>query len=75
VNGRTTDENMIILCERCFAPVEEDEPMVREGTAHGVYTYRHLGRCAVPRRPLHGRPNTGAWNPQRGIGVLRTLYG
>lgn len=79
MDSRTTDENVIILCERCFAPIEDDEPMVRdprpEGTAYRVHTYRHLGRCGALRRPLHRRPNTGAWDPQRGIGVLRTLYG
>ena len=75
----TTDENVIILCERCFGPIEENEPMVRDprprGPAQWVHTHRHLGPCAALRRPLHRRPNTGAWDPQRGIGVLRTLYG
>jgi hypothetical protein len=83
-DGPSQDENVIILCERCFVPIGEDEPMVRDANSHGVdrngiahwaHTYRHLDRCTTVWHAPHERPNTGAWDPRRGIGVLRTLYG
>ena len=77
-------ENVIILCERCFVPIGHDEPMVRDahpqavdidGTAQWVHSYRHLNRCTTLWHAPHDRPDTGAWDPRRGIGVLQTLYG
>jgi hypothetical protein len=77
--GPGQGEKAIILCERCFAPIGDDEPMVRDsqlqGAARWVHTYRHLGRCAALRQPAHRRPSTGSWDARRGVGVLRTLYG
>jgi hypothetical protein len=84
MDRRTTDgpgqgEKVIILCERCFASIGDGEPMVRDahpqGAARWVHTYRHLGPCAALRHSPHRRPSTGAWDPRRGVGVLRTLYG
>ena len=83
-NAPDHGENLIILCERCFVPIGEDEPLVRDthprgvdqnGRARWVHSYRHRNRCTTPRYAPHERPDTGAWDPQRGIGVLRTLYG
>jgi hypothetical protein len=76
--GPGQGEQVITLCERCFAPIGNDEPMVRDahpqGAARRLYTYRHLGRCVALRHPSHPRPSTGSWDPRRGVGVLRTLY-
>ncbi len=68
---------MIMLCERCFAPVEaDDEKVVRlahinhvlpDGTFSWNYTYVHTAGCAEPRIPEHQRPDTGSWDPGRGI--------
>ena len=48
---------MIMLCERCFAPIGDDEPVVRllggaDGGVRWGYRYRHPGgvpRCVPPR--------------------------
>ena len=54
---------MIMLCERCFAPIGDDEPVVRlfgpaDGGIRWGYRYQHLGgssRCVPPRLAPHGR--------------------
>lgn len=68
---------MIMLCERCFAPVEAGaEKVVRlayidhalpDGTVTCSYTYVHTSGCLEPRVPDHQRPDTGTWDPSRGI--------
>ena len=65
---------MIMLCERCFAPIADDEPVVRlvgsgdDGVRPG-YRYQHLGgsfRCVpprlVPRPDRDRRPGTVPWS-------------
>ena len=72
---------MIMLCERCFAPVADGEPAVRlahidgvlpDGTVVWVHSYLHGTPCLPPRPGPGERPDTGAWNPARGIGSRRT---
>ena len=56
---------MIMLCERCFAPIADEEPVVRlfvpaDHGVHGSYRYQQLGgssRCVPPRLVPHGRPD------------------
>lgn len=68
---------MIMICERCFAPIDAGEPVVRlahldraepDGTVHWVHSFLHHGGCRSPRE----RPDTGAWDRERGIGSYRT---
>jgi hypothetical protein len=64
---------MIMLCERCFAPIADDEPVVRLfGPADGGirWGYQHLGgspRCVPPRLVPHGRPEP---EPDRKQGIV-----
>jgi hypothetical protein len=54
---------VILLCERCFAVIGDDEPVVRlfspaDGGVRWGYRYQHLGgsaRCVLPRLVAHGR--------------------
>ena len=71
---------MIMICERCFSPIEEGESMVRlahiveahpDGSVTWTHAYLHLAACAAPRPAPHERPDTGAWDSARGIGGLR----
>lgn len=71
---------MIMLCERCFAPIDAGEPVVRlahidaahaDGSISWVHSYLHAGACATPRPAAHERPDAGAWNPARGIAARR----
>ena len=71
---------MIMLCERCFAPIDDGEPVVRlahidtahqDGTISWVHSYLHTTRCPAPRPALHERPDPGAWDPARGIASRR----
>lgn len=71
---------MIVLCERCLAPVGDGESVVRyahidqahhDGKITWLYTYVHIGVCVPPRAASHERPDTGAWDPGRGIGAYR----
>lgn len=71
---------MIMLCERCYAPIEESEPVLRlahiaearnDGGISWVYAYVHTSPCTAPRPAAHQRPDTGAWDPQRSIGSYR----
>lgn len=71
---------MITLCERCFAQIEESEPVVRlahinyarpDGTIAWNHSFVHVTTCATPSRAAHERPDTGAWDPSRGVGGVR----
>jgi hypothetical protein len=72
---------MVMLCERCFAPVEAGEQNVvslahiddvlPDGSITWNRTYVHTAGCAEPRVPDHQRPDTGSWDPRRGIGFRR----
>ncbi len=71
---------MTMLCERCFAPIHESESMVRlahidhaepDGTIVWNHSYVHTAACIAPRPAPHERPDTGAWDPARGIGGRR----
>jgi hypothetical protein len=54
---------VIMLCERCLAPIGDDEPVVRligraDGGIRWGYRYQHLGgspRCVLPRLVPQGR--------------------
>jgi hypothetical protein len=72
---------MIMLCERCFTPVEDDEAFVRFahvdsadllGNITCIYSYVHTTTCVLPRLAPHERPDTGEWDASRSIGVRRT---
>lgn len=67
---------MVMICERCFTPVDEDQAFVRFGHVDSadrlgnitfIYTYVHTTACVMPRLAPHERPDTGAWDPARGI--------
>jgi hypothetical protein len=71
---------MIMLCERCYAPIDAGEPVVRlahidharrDGSISWVHSFLHTTPCPGPQPAPHERPNTGAWNPARGIGSHR----
>ena len=71
---------MIMLCERCCGPIDDGEPVVRlahidsaqpDGSVSWVHSYLHTTLCAPPRNAPHDRPDTGAWDPTRGIGSRR----
>ncbi len=71
---------MIMLCERCLAPIDDGEAFVRfgyvgsaefSGDITSIYTYVHTTACVLPRVAPHERPDTGAWDPARGIGSRR----
>jgi hypothetical protein len=68
---------MIMLCERCYASIDETESVLRlahidaahaDGSVGWVHSYLHTNSCPVPRPAEHERPDTGGWNPARGIG-------
>ena len=59
---------MIMLCERCCAPIDDREPVVR--LAH-IDSAQPDGSVSPPRTAPHDRPDTGAWDPTRGIGSRR----
>lgn len=67
---------MIMICERCYAPIDAGEPLVRlahidralpDGSISWVYAYLHVHACATPRPARHERPDPGAWDAARGI--------
>lgn len=74
---------MIMLCERCYAPIGDGEAVVRlahideallDGSVRWLHSYVHAGAApqCLPERPArHERPDTGAWDPARGIGGYR----
>jgi hypothetical protein len=43
----------------------------RDGTLVWRHSFVHSGGCAAPRPAEHERPDTGTWDPARGIGGLR----
>jgi hypothetical protein len=72
---------VIKLCERCYAPIEEGESLVRlahierahaDGSVTWAYAYVHLTACATPRPAPHERPDTGSWDAARGIRGFRS---
>jgi len=71
---------MIMLCERCYAQIAESEPVLRlahidharpDGSIVWNHVYVHTTPCGAPRPAAHQRPDTGAWNPARGIAGRR----
>jgi hypothetical protein len=71
---------MIMLCERCCAPIGEGEPVLRlahidvalpDGSIRWVHSYVHTLPCPAERPAPHERPDTGSWDPARGIGGFR----
>jgi hypothetical protein len=71
---------MIMLCERCYAPIADGETVLRlahidaarsDGEITWVHTYVHTAACTTPRVAPHDRPDTGGWDPARGIGSHR----
>lgn len=70
-----------MLCERCYAPIEQGESLVRlahidrahpDGSITWAYAYLHRTACAGPRPAPHERPDTGSGDAARGIGGLRS---
>jgi hypothetical protein len=71
---------MIMLCERCCAPIGDGEAVLRlahadqahpDGSITWVHSFVHTTACAAPLPAPGGRPDTGAWDPARGIGSRR----
>jgi hypothetical protein len=71
---------MIMLCERCCAPIGDWEPVLRlahvedalsDGGIRWVHSYVHTRPCVVECAAPHERPDTGSWDPSRGIGGFR----
>jgi hypothetical protein len=67
---------VIMLCERCFAPISDDEPVVRlfgpaDGGVRWGYRYQHLGgssRCVPPPLVVRSRADP---DRRRDIAVRR----
>jgi hypothetical protein len=71
---------MIMICERCYAPIGDGEAVVRlahvaeayaDGSMVWRYSYVHPAgavACGETLPPDAQRPDTGGWNPARGIG-------
>jgi hypothetical protein len=76
---------MIMICERCYAPIGEGEAVVRlahvaeayaDGSMVWRYSYVHPAGAvacgetlpANTQGPGAQRPDTGGWDPARGIG-------
>lgn len=78
---------MIMLCERCFAEIGAGEPVVRlahidgagpDGSLAWRHSFLHVAPCApagtapcAPAGTAPRRPDTGAWNPSRGVAARR----
>lgn len=71
---------MIMLCERCYAPINDGESVLRlahidhaddAGNVTWVHTYVHVSGCVPPRPADHERPDKGDWDASRGIGAHR----
>ncbi|MEN3265902.1 hypothetical protein [Pseudonocardia sp.] len=70
---------MIMICERCYAPIGDGDAVVRlahvdetrpDGSVRWRYSYVHpagSAACGTTLPPDGQRPDTGAWNPARGI--------
>jgi len=72
---------MIMICERCYAPVADGDPVIRfahidhanpDGSISWIHSYVHTAGCALPQSAPHERPDTGEWDASRSIGVRRT---
>jgi hypothetical protein len=72
---------MIVLCERCCAPIGEGESLVRlaridrahaDGSVTWVHAHVHLDVCVEPRPAPHERPDTSGWDATRGVGGHRS---
>ena len=71
---------MIMICERCCAPIADGEALVRfahidqalpDGSITWLHTYVHTAVCVVPRSAPHERPDQGEWDRSRGVGGHR----
>lgn len=71
---------MIMICERCCAPIADGEALVRfahidrahpDGSISWLHTYVHTAACIRPRPAPHERPDQGTWDASRGIGGHR----
>ncbi len=71
---------MTMLCERCYAPIAGGEPVLRlahidaaqpDGSISWVHSYVHTTACLAPQPAPHERPDTGTWDPSRGIASRR----
>ena len=70
---------MIVLCERCCAPIHSGEARVRlaqidhvrpDGSVAWLYLFVHTTVCVAP--PIGpARPDTGSWDPARRVGAQR----
>jgi hypothetical protein len=71
---------MIMICERCYGRIGDGEAVVRlahiaealpDGSMTWWYSYTHpaaAATCGATVPPGGGGPDTGEWNPARGIG-------
>jgi hypothetical protein len=71
---------MIMICERCYAPIDEGGTVVRlahveeayaDGSMVWRYSYVHpagAAACGATLPPGAQRPDTGGWDPARGMG-------
>lgn len=71
---------MIMLCERCYAPVEDGEAVVRlahadrahtDGRITWVHSFVHTTACVAPCPAPTEPPDHGTWNASRGIAARR----
>jgi hypothetical protein len=74
---------MIKICERCYAPIDDNEPVIRMAHVHEAYpdgsvtwhyAYTHAvasPSCTDGLADTGRRPDTGDWDPARGIGPSR----
>lgn len=72
---------MITICERCYVPISDGEPVVRlahidrahaDGSITWIHSYVHTAGCTMPRLAPHERPDPGDWDARRSIGVHRS---
>jgi hypothetical protein len=72
---------MITICERCYMPISDGEPMVRfahidrahaDGSITWIHSYLHTTGCTLPRPGPHEHPDTSDWDPTRSIGIHRS---
>ena len=68
---------MIMLCERCYVPIADGEPVVRyahidrahpDGSISWIHSYVHTAGCGCARRRTNA-PDTGERDASRSIGV------
>ena len=72
---------MITICERCYMPISDGEPMVRfahihhahaDGSITWIHSYLHTTGCTLPRPAPHEHPDTSDWDATRSIGIHRS---